>query len=120
MNSAVLIVLLALPFAIIGASLVFILKQNKREKTLGNCLSLQGTTGTGQIVKHRVEKTGRVCRCYLTYKYFFEGREYEYEQSVNIEGFNSVRDGETVEVLFLPQEPSIARLVPIDRFQFYF
>ncbi len=109
-----LIALSALPLVLV---IVFVIRQYKREKALGNHLSLQGTAVTGQIVKHRVQEMKRGCRCYLTYRYVFEGIEHEYEQFVSVEGFNSVRDGEAVKVLFLPENPSTPRLAPIDQFR---
>ena len=112
-----LIALSALPLVLVGVIIVFIVRQYRREKALGNHLSLQGTAVTGQIVKHRVQEMKRGCRCYLTYRYVFEGTEHEYEQFVNVEGFNSVRDGEAVKVLFLPENPSTPRLAPIDQFR---
>lgn len=112
-----LVALCALPLVLVGVIIVFVIRQYKREKALGNHLSLQGTAVTGQIVKHRVQEMKRGCRCYLTYRYVFEGQEHEYEQFVNVEGFNSVRDGEAVKVLFLPENPSTPRLAPVDQFR---
>jgi hypothetical protein len=107
------VLLLVLP----GVIIVIVIRQERHEKALGNHLRLQGMSTTGQIVKHRVEKIGRSCQRYLAYQYIFEDTKHEYEQWVNVEGFNSVRDGETVEILFLPEDPSTPRLAPIDRFQ---
>lgn len=108
----------AFPLVLIGVIIVVIVRRYKRERALGNQLNDQGTSVSGQIVKHRVEVMKGGYRCYLTYRYVFEGVEYEREQFVNVEGFNSVRDGETVEILFLSQNPSTSRLVPIDQFRF--
>ena|SRR6266702_7019852 len=112
------LVLAALLFVLVGVAIAFVIRQNRREKALGKALHLQGTSVTGQIIKHRVEEVGRSCRCYLTYQYVFEGTNYEYEQLVKVEGFNSVRDGEAVKLLLLPQDPSTPRLAPISQFQF--
>ncbi len=113
----VAIAISALPLVVISVIITFIIKQHRREKALGNDLNLRGIVVTGQIVKHRVEATNRGCRCYLTYQYVFDGTEYDYEQFVSIEGFNAVRDGEMIDILFLPQDPSTPRLAPIDRFR---
>ena len=113
-----LIALCALPLVVVGVIIIFVIKQYRREKALGDDLNLRGTVVTGQIVKHRVEDAmKRGYRCYLTYQYVFEGTEYEYEQLVTMEGFNTVRDGEMIDILFLPQDPSTPRLAPVDRFR---
>jgi hypothetical protein len=112
-----LIALSVLPSVLVGVIIVFVVRQYKHEKALGDHLNSQGTVVTGQIVKHRVQEMKRGCRCYLTYRYVFEGIEHEYEQFVNVEGFNSVRDGEAVKVLFLPEDSSTPRLAPIDQFR---
>jgi Protein of unknown function (DUF3592) len=116
-----LIALSALPLVTVGIIIILVIKQYRREKALGNDLNLRGTVVTGRIVKHRVEDAKkRGYRCYLTYQYVFEGTEYEYEQLVNMEGFNAVRDGEMIDILFLPQNPSMPRLAPVDRYSFAF
>jgi hypothetical protein len=112
-----LIVLSASPLVLIGVIIVFAVRQYRREKALGNRLSLQGTAVTGQIIKHRVEELRRGFRCYLTHRYMFEGTEHEYEQFVSVDGFNSVRDGEAVKVLLFPEDPSTPRLAPLDQFR---
>lgn len=89
----------------------------QRKTAIKNNLEDKGVSVTGQIVKHRVEELNKGCHCYLTYQYVFEGREYEYEHWVSVEGFNSVRDGEAIEILLSSQDPSISRLAPIDRFR---
>lgn len=113
-----LLALSAVPFVLLGVAMVVIIRQSKREKTLGKALQLQGRSITGQILKQRVEEVGRGCRCYLTYQYVFEGTTYEYEQRVKVEGFNAVRDGEGVTLLLFPRDPSTPRLVPMKQFQF--
>ena len=108
----------AILFMIFCPMIIFVIRLSRREKALENDLIHQGTLVIGQIVKHRVKVLNRGCNCYLTYKYMFEDKEYEYEQWVNVEGFNSVRDGEKVEILVLPQDPSTPRLTPLKRFQY--
>ncbi len=70
-----LIALSALPLVLVGVIIVFVVRQYKHEKALGDHLNPQGTVVTGQIVKHRVQEMKRGCRCYLTYRYVFEGIE---------------------------------------------
>jgi hypothetical protein len=113
----IIIALFAFIFLLAGLGILWAVKQDKREKALKENLEHRGIAVSGQITKHRVEELSRGCHCYLTYQYVFEGKEYEYERRVSVEGFNSVRDEEKVEILLLPQDPSTSRIAPIDRFE---
>ena len=100
-----------------GILIARLVRQQIRENALENSLQLRGTAVTGQIVKHYVEGIGRGVRFYLIYRYTFDGTEYENKQWVSTEGFNSVNDGETIEIMCSPQELSTSRLMPMNRFR---
>lgn len=91
--------------------------QAHRDRELISYLNEHGSTTLGQIVSHRVPGTGtrRVRTFFVTYRYEIDGQVYTHEQIVRKDHFNTLRDGESVSVRYLPLVPTTAMLTGKDR-----
>ncbi len=86
---------------------IFFFKRSQREAAIELHVKQDGIAITAHIVKHRVLQRDY----YVTYSYEYEGKMYEKEQKISSDLFNSLRDGDTIEVSHLPEDPNVSLLV---------
>ena len=86
-------------------------------------LAHYGLTIKGQIVGHKIlAKYSNYLHLpflkpvhFLTYSYECDGKAYFYRQYVSKETFHRLKDGESVDLLYLPDEPLTVTLAVIDK-----
>jgi hypothetical protein len=84
------------------------------ERAARDLLQQSGVSTSAEIVDHR-ESRGRSTSYYLTYTFLVEQegaapQEYTVEENVDYGLYNAQRDGATVTITYLPQDPTVARL----------
>ncbi len=80
-------------------------------------LRQRGVTVKGRIIQHRRESREEDSHYYLVYEYEYQGSSYKQKQSVNSRKYMVVIDGDIVDVLFLPENPVVSRLAPLESFR---
>ncbi len=85
----------------------------RRQVILESRLKPSGSTTEGQITSHRIDERNMYFRYYLGYSYEYQGNKNQNEQVVSLKDFNSRREGSTVTVRYLPDDPQIAMLEDI-------
>jgi hypothetical protein len=88
-------------------------KRYRRQVILESRLKLSGSTTEGQIISHRVDESNMYLKYYLGYSYEYQENKNQNEQVVSLKDFNSCREGSTVTVRYLPDDPQIAMLEDI-------
>ncbi len=100
------ILLLPMIVACIIIGIIF-LRKSRREAAIESHVRQHGVTTTGHIIKHRVLQRDY----YVTYGYEYDGKVYGNEQKVTSDLFNALRDGDAIEVCYLPEGPDVSQLV---------
>jgi hypothetical protein len=85
------------------------------ERAARDLLQQSGVSASARIVDHRESRGRRSTSYYLTYTFLVEQegaapQEYTVEENVDYGLYNAQRDGATVTITYLPQDPTVARL----------
>jgi hypothetical protein len=99
------------PFVLLffAAGVVFAVRAGKEIRLMSD-LDKHGRLTIGHIVRHRVYTLGRGALCYVSYYYKSQEQDYNHEQEIDNDHFNTLKDGERVCVRYLPQNPHTSML----------